>query len=167
MAIEFIKSVSNFEFLHIYRRSCWTQKMTSILGRSGTAIAPPCWPLFRSTATPPSIWASWETSTSSCLFSEHFHTCYTSNIMFIILLYFLSVFLFPPLFPFLLLVVNVCVCFFVPHSPDDLLNALNEGISRADVIITSGGVSMGEKVWWQSKKCTHPIMALCFTDTLW
>uniref|UniRef100_A0A671SQL3 Gephyrin n=1 Tax=Sinocyclocheilus anshuiensis TaxID=1608454 RepID=A0A671SQL3_9TELE len=29
--------------------------------------------------------------------------------------------------------------------PDDLLNALNEGISRADVIITSGGVSMGEK----------------------
>ncbi|XP_060130076.1 gephyrin isoform X11 [Zootoca vivipara] len=30
-------------------------------------------------------------------------------------------------------------------SPDDLLNALNEGISRADVIITSGGVSMGEK----------------------
>ncbi|KAM6954537.1 gephyrin b isoform 1-T1 [Aplochiton taeniatus] len=31
------------------------------------------------------------------------------------------------------------------HSPDDLLNALNEGISRADVIITSGGVSMGEK----------------------
>ncbi|XP_056437909.1 gephyrin b [Gadus chalcogrammus] len=32
------------------------------------------------------------------------------------------------------------------HSPDDLLNALNEGISRADVIITSGGVSMGEKV---------------------
>lgn len=31
-------------------------------------------------------------------------------------------------------------------SPDDLLNALNEGISRADVIITSGGVSMGEKV---------------------
>lgn len=32
-------------------------------------------------------------------------------------------------------------------SPDDLLNALNEGISRADVIITSGGVSMGEKVW--------------------
>lgn len=35
----------------------------------------------------------------------------------------------------------------VPYSPDDLLNALNEGISRADVIITSGGVSMGEKVW--------------------
>lgn len=34
----------------------------------------------------------------------------------------------------------------VSHSPDDLLNALNEGISRADVIITSGGVSMGEKV---------------------
>jgi len=33
-----------------------------------------------------------------------------------------------------------------PFSPDDLLNALNEGISRADVIITSGGVSMGEKV---------------------
>ncbi|KAK1796210.1 hypothetical protein P4O66_009284, partial [Electrophorus voltai] len=32
-----------------------------------------------------------------------------------------------------------------PDSPDDLLNALNEGISRADVIITSGGVSMGEK----------------------
>ncbi|OWK09541.1 hypothetical protein Celaphus_00006071, partial [Cervus elaphus hippelaphus] len=31
------------------------------------------------------------------------------------------------------------------NSPDDLLNALNEGISRADVIITSGGVSMGEK----------------------
>ncbi|XP_032919853.1 gephyrin isoform X15 [Catharus ustulatus] len=33
----------------------------------------------------------------------------------------------------------------VPDCPDDLLNALNEGISRADVIITSGGVSMGEK----------------------
>lgn len=33
-----------------------------------------------------------------------------------------------------------------PHSPDDLLSALHEGISRADVIITSGGVSMGEKV---------------------
>ncbi|XP_028838195.1 gephyrin isoform X7 [Denticeps clupeoides] len=33
---------------------------------------------------------------------------------------------------------------YTPH-PDDLLNALNEGISRADVIITSGGVSMGEK----------------------
>ncbi|KAM7041651.1 gephyrin isoform 4-T4 [Acridotheres tristis] len=32
-----------------------------------------------------------------------------------------------------------------PDCPDDLLNALNEGISRADVIITSGGVSMGEK----------------------
>lgn len=40
----------------------------------------------------------------------------------------------------------VCVCLSLPHSPDDLLNALNEGISRADVIITSGGVSMGEKV---------------------
>lgn len=40
------------------------------------------------------------------------------------------------------------MCAFVcaPISPDDLLNALNEGISRADVIITSGGVSMGEKV---------------------
>ncbi|XP_064920368.1 gephyrin isoform X8 [Columba livia] len=33
----------------------------------------------------------------------------------------------------------------LPDGPDDLLNALNEGISRADVIITSGGVSMGEK----------------------
>ncbi|XP_059705734.1 gephyrin isoform X5 [Haemorhous mexicanus] len=33
----------------------------------------------------------------------------------------------------------------LPDCPDDLLNALNEGISRADVIITSGGVSMGEK----------------------
>jgi len=31
-------------------------------------------------------------------------------------------------------------------SPDDLLSALHEGMSRADVIITSGGVSMGEKV---------------------
>ena len=40
----------------------------------------------------------------------------------------------------------VCVFACVHHSPDDLLNALNEGISRADVIITSGGVSMGEKV---------------------
>lgn len=39
----------------------------------------------------------------------------------------------------------MCV-FSVRCSPDDLLNALNEGISRADVIITSGGVSMGEKV---------------------
>uniref|UniRef100_A0AAX7UVF3 Gephyrin n=1 Tax=Astatotilapia calliptera TaxID=8154 RepID=A0AAX7UVF3_ASTCA len=39
----------------------------------------------------------------------------------------------------------VCICLSVPCSPDDLLNALNEGISRADVIITSGGVSMGEK----------------------
>uniref|UniRef100_A0A8D0BWA0 Gephyrin n=1 Tax=Salvator merianae TaxID=96440 RepID=A0A8D0BWA0_SALMN len=35
----------------------------------------------------------------------------------------------------------------VGDNPDDLLNALNEGISRADVIITSGGVSMGEKVY--------------------
>lgn len=43
----------------------------------------------------------------------------------------------------------VCICLSVPCSPDDLLNALNEGISRADVIITSGGVSMGEKVQWQ------------------
>ncbi|XP_036448639.1 gephyrin isoform X4 [Colossoma macropomum] len=33
----------------------------------------------------------------------------------------------------------------VGDNPDDLLNALSEGISRADVIITSGGVSMGEK----------------------
>ncbi|KAJ8270051.1 hypothetical protein GJAV_G00109810 [Gymnothorax javanicus] len=33
----------------------------------------------------------------------------------------------------------------VGDNPDELLNALNEGISRADVIITSGGVSMGEK----------------------
>ncbi|XP_026141617.1 gephyrin-like isoform X9 [Carassius auratus] len=33
----------------------------------------------------------------------------------------------------------------VGDNPDDLLSALNEGISRADVIITSGGVSMGEK----------------------
>ncbi|KAL2082647.1 hypothetical protein ACEWY4_022465 [Coilia grayii] len=33
----------------------------------------------------------------------------------------------------------------VGDNPDDLLNALNEGISRADVIITSGGVTMGEK----------------------
>ncbi|XP_031437258.1 gephyrin b isoform X9 [Clupea harengus] len=33
----------------------------------------------------------------------------------------------------------------VGDNPDDLLNALNEGISRADVIITSGGVSLGEK----------------------
>ncbi|XP_020860479.1 gephyrin isoform X9 [Phascolarctos cinereus] len=33
----------------------------------------------------------------------------------------------------------------VGDNPDDLLNALNEGTSRADVIITSGGVSMGEK----------------------
>ncbi|XP_028997474.1 gephyrin b isoform X1 [Betta splendens] len=35
----------------------------------------------------------------------------------------------------------------VGDNPDDLLNALNEGISRADVIITSGGVSMGEKMF--------------------
>lgn len=61
----------------------------------------------------------------------------------------------------------VCVswtnqCFFVFHSPDDLLSALNEGISRADVVITSGGVAMGEKVRWrQSRK-----IAL-FTDTQW
>ena len=41
--------------------------------------------------------------------------------------------------------VLICLFFFF-SSPDDLLNALNEGISRADVIITSGGVSMGEKV---------------------
>lgn len=39
------------------------------------------------------------------------------------------------------LMCHACVC-----SPDDLLSALHEGISRADVIITSGGVSMGEKV---------------------
>ncbi|XP_051951554.1 gephyrin b isoform X6 [Xyrauchen texanus] len=33
----------------------------------------------------------------------------------------------------------------VGDNPDDLLNALNEGINRADVILTSGGVCMGEK----------------------
>jgi len=44
----------------------------------------------------------------------------------------------------------MCV-FSLPCSPDDLLNALNEGISRADVIITSGGVSMGEKVQWKKR----------------
>lgn len=48
---------------------------------------------------------------------------------------------------------QVPTCFFVFHSPDDLLSALNEGISRADVIITSGGVAMGEKVrWLRSRK---------------
>lgn len=52
--------------------------------------------------------------------------------------------------------------FLMFHSPDDLLNALNEGISRADVIITSGGVSMGEKVRWQLAGTSQ-----CFTDTLW
>lgn len=67
-----------------------------------------------------------------------------------------------------LLLPHLCACLLVPHSPDDLLNALNEGISRADVIITSGGVSMGEKVCNQGeRKCTHSITALCFTDTLW
>ena len=46
-----------------------------------------------------------------------------------------------------LYVSNTNRCFFVfIFSPDDLLSALNEGISRADVIITSGGVAMGEKV---------------------
>nr|Q9PW38.1 RecName: Full=Gephyrin; Includes: RecName: Full=Molybdopterin adenylyltransferase; Short=MPT adenylyltransferase; AltName: Full=Domain G; Includes: RecName: Full=Molybdopterin molybdenumtransferase; Short=MPT Mo-transferase; AltName: Full=Domain E [Gallus gallus]AAD49748.1 gephyrin [Gallus gallus] len=35
----------------------------------------------------------------------------------------------------------------VGDNPDDLLNALNERISRADVIITSGGVSMGGKYY--------------------
>lgn len=59
---------------------------------------------------------------------------------------------YPPPLLFFPKSVNLYVYFFMPHSPDDLLNALNEGISRADVIITSGGVSMGEKVWWQSKK---------------
>lgn len=43
--------------------------MTSILERSGTAIAPPCWPQFRNMATPLSIWASWETSMPSDLAS--------------------------------------------------------------------------------------------------
>lgn len=45
--------------------SCWTQRTTSILGRYGTVIAPLCWLPSRSTATPPSTWASWETSTPS------------------------------------------------------------------------------------------------------
>lgn len=45
--------------------SCWTQRMTFILGRSGTVIVPPYWQRFRSMATPPSIWASWETSKTS------------------------------------------------------------------------------------------------------
>lgn len=60
---------------------------------------------------------------------------------------------------FCVLMLGLSVFFFVPCSPDDLLNALNEGISRADVIITSGGVSMGEKV--------REGRMLCFTDTLW
>lgn len=64
-----------WSFLPLCRGSCWTQKTTSILGRSGTAIAPPYWPLSRSMATPPSIWASWETSKPSCLF----YICHTSN----------------------------------------------------------------------------------------
>lgn len=47
--------------------------------------------------------------------------------------------------------MHVIICpllllFYRVFSPDDLLSALHEGISRADVIITSGGVSMGEKV---------------------
>ncbi|XP_061036908.1 gephyrin isoform X3 [Eubalaena glacialis] len=42
----------------------------------------------------------------------------------------------------------------VGDNPDDLLNALNEGISRADVIITSGGVSMGEKICFQEASLT-------------
>uniref|UniRef100_A0A3P8UVF5 Gephyrin b n=1 Tax=Cynoglossus semilaevis TaxID=244447 RepID=A0A3P8UVF5_CYNSE len=46
----------------------------------------------------------------------------------------------------------------VGDNPDDLLNALNEGISRADVIITSGGVSMGEK---KRKKITQMLLIYC------
>lgn len=46
-----------------------------------------------------------------------------------------------PVISRLTLMCHACFC-----SPDDLLSALHEGISRADVIITSGGVSMGEKV---------------------
>ncbi len=105
-----------------------------------------------------------------CVYSLNIHTCYTSNIT-----YYFTMLPLNSLFPSIisspvswwLTCVCVCVCLSLPHSPDDLLNALNEGISRADVIITSGGVSMGEKVWWQNWKSTRPIVALCFTDTLW
>lgn len=48
-------------------------------------------------------------------------------------------------------------------SPDDLLNALNEGISRADVIITSGGVSMGEKVWKMGLVDMYPCNILAYS----
>lgn len=58
----FNKIVFTDWFLLLLHHSCLTQKTTSILGRSGTAIAPPCWPPSRSTVTLPSTWASWETS---------------------------------------------------------------------------------------------------------
>lgn len=143
-------SVAIFQPFCICCHSCWTQKMTSILGRSGTATAPPCWPPFRSTATLLSTWASWGTSTT-----------YFTLLFMITLQNYLSAFLLKSIFS------TIFVFLFLLHSPDDLLNALNEGISRADVIITSGGVSMGEKVWWHSTKCTHPVVVLWLTDTLW
>ncbi|XP_061424731.1 gephyrin isoform X4 [Lethenteron reissneri] len=37
----------------------------------------------------------------------------------------------------------------VGDNPDDLLTALNEGITHADVIIASGGVSMGDKDYFK------------------
>ncbi|KAF4017577.1 hypothetical protein G4228_009142, partial [Cervus hanglu yarkandensis] len=49
----------------------------------------------------------------------------------------------------------------VGDNPDDLLNALNEGISRADVIITSGGVSMGEKLSCDVKLDPRPEYHRC------
>lgn len=61
---------------HFSNFSCWTQRMTFILGRSGTVIVQPYWQRFRSMATPPSIWASWETSKTSCL---HFYEYISST----------------------------------------------------------------------------------------
>ncbi len=118
---------SSVFFLPICRGSCWTQKTTSILGKSGTAIVPPCWPLSRSTATPPSTWASWETSTPLCLFPECFHTCYVSStILLHVLQYQLSVFssflyyflaceVVVNLHVYVCVCVCVCVCLSVPQ----------------------------------------------------
>lgn len=86
--------------------SCWTQKTTSILGRSGTATAPPCWPPSRSTATPPSTWASWETSTPSCSYYNCYYSVHQSPIRR------------PQLVLYLVVSISVCVCVFLqPRWP--------------------------------------------------
>lgn len=94
-------SVAIFQPFCICCHSCWTQKMTSILGRSGTATAPPCWPPYRSMATPLSTWASLGTSTT-----------YFTSLFMITLQNYLSAFLFKCIFSH-----NFLAFFFCPTAP--------------------------------------------------